>query len=236
MIVAATFALGGEFASWRRLRAFRRCENGHVPAYVTRIGSVRLRVVLTGVGQRAASAAVATVFEDRPDVCIASGLAGGLNEILRVADIIAAGRVRDPDGRRIDSDPRLLALAVRGGASAVDMYCSPVVVASAEQKRKMRMRVAADAVDMESAAILGEGDRRGIPCIAIRAISDPATADVPLDFNQTLTDRGRISAVRMIGALAKRPHAVAGLVRLGFDGRRAAAALAAFLDAYVEQL
>lgn len=202
--------------------------------YETRIGGVHLRVVLTGIGRRAASAAVATVFQDRPDVCIASGLAGGLNEALRVADIIAAASARDRDGRRIDGDPRLLALAVRRGATAVNMYSSPIVVVSAEQKR--RMSVVADAVDMESTAILGESHHLGIPCIAIRAISDPATVDVPLDLNQILTDEGRFSPVRIIAALARRPHAVPGLVRLGFDGRRAAAALAAFLDAYVEQL
>ncbi|HMF60213.1 MAG TPA: hypothetical protein VK595_07575 [Vicinamibacterales bacterium] len=234
MVVAATFALGGEFASWRRLRPFRRCADGSVPAFETRVGGVRLRVVLTGIGQRAATAAVATAFQDRPDLCIASGLAGGLNEALCVADIIAAGSVRDREGRKIDSDPRLLALAVRRGATAVDVYSSPIVVVSAEQKR--RMSVVADAVDMESMAILAESCRLGIPCVAIRAISDPATVDVPLDLNLALTDEGRFSPFRMIAALARRPHALPGLVRLGFDGRRAAAALAAFLDAYVEQL
>ena len=204
-----------------------------MPTFETRVGGVRLRVVLTGIGQGAATAAVGTVFQDRPDVCIASGLAGGLNDALRVADIIAAGTARDRDGRSIDSDPRLLALAVRRGATAVNICSSPIVVVSAEQKR--RMSVMADAVDMESTAILGESHRLGVPCIAIRAISDPATVDVPLDLNQTLTG-GRVSAFRLIAALARRPQAVPGLVRLGFDGRRAAAALAAFLDAYVEQL
>jgi adenosylhomocysteine nucleosidase len=234
VIVAATFALGGEFAAWRRLRPFRRCADGPLPAYETRVGRVTLRVVLTGIGQRAATAAVTTVFQDRPDVCIASGLAGGLNAALRVADIVAAVTVRDRDGRRIDGDPRLLALAVRRGAATVDMYTSPTVVVSAEQKR--RMSVVADAVDMESMAILGESSQLGIPCIAIRAISDPASVDVPLDLNQTLTDEGRFSPVRMIAALARRPQAVPGLVRLGLDGRRAAAALAAFLDGYVERV
>jgi adenosylhomocysteine nucleosidase len=205
-----------------------------MPSYETRVGDVRLRVVLTGIGHRAATAAVATTFQDRPDVCIASGLAGGLNETLRVADIVAADRVGDRDGRRIDGDPRLLALAVPCGATAVNIYSSPIVVVSAEQKR--RMSVIADAVDMESAAILGESYHLGVPCIAIRAISDPATVDMPLDLNQALTDEGRVSRVRMIAALASRPQAVRGLVRLGLEGRRAAAALAAFLDAYVEQL
>jgi adenosylhomocysteine nucleosidase len=234
VIVAASFALDGEFASWRRLRSFQRRADGPVPVYETRVGRVRLRVVLTGIGQRAAAAAAATVFQDRPDICIASGLAGGLNGALCVADIIAAASVRDRDGRRIDSDPRLLALAVGRGAATVDLYSSPIVLVSAAQKR--RMSAVGDAVDMESMAILGESSDLGIPCIAIRAISDPASVDVPLDLNRTVTDDGRFSPVRLIAALAARPQAVPGLVRLGLDGRRAAAALAGFLDGYVEQL
>src|SRR5262249_2986501 len=154
VVVAATFALGGEFASWRRRRPFQRSAHGPVPTYETHVNAIRLRVVLTGIGQRAATAAVATVFQDRPDVCIASGMAGGLSQTLRVGDIIAAATVRDPDGRTIDSDPRLLALAVRDGATVVNMHSSPIMVSTAEQKR--RLREVADAVDMESAAILGE--------------------------------------------------------------------------------
>jgi adenosylhomocysteine nucleosidase len=235
VVVAATFALDAEFASWRRHRPFRRCANRPVPIYETRIGDVRVRVVLTGIGQRAATAAAAMVFQDRPDVCIASGLAGGLSQALRAADVIAAGRVRAPGGRTIDGDPRLLALAVRCGAQTVStLYSSETIVVSAEQKR--RLSVVADAVDMESTTILGECHSRGVPGIAIRAISDPASADLPLDFNPALTNQGRLSIVRMMRALARHPQAVPGLVRLGLDGRRTVAALAAFLDAFVEQL
>lgn len=234
-MVVVTFALDAEFAPWRRLRRFRRFANRPVRSYETRIGGVRLRVVLTGIGRRAATAAEAMVFQDRPDVCIASGLAGAFSPTLRVADIIVAGRVGGPNGRTIESDPRLFALAVRCGARVVGtLYSSENIVVSVEQKR--RMSACADAVDMESATILGECCHRGVPGIAIRAISDPARVDLPLNFNRALTNEGRFSIVRMMGALARRPQAVPGLVRLGLDSRRAAAALATFLDAFVEQL
>src|ERR1700736_4768465 len=105
MLVAVTFAMHAEFASWRRLRSFRQCVNGRVPTYRTRVGDVRVRVVLTGVGQRAAIAAAEATFQDRPDVCIASGLAGGLHEGLQVAEIIASDSVRGDDGRSVESDP-----------------------------------------------------------------------------------------------------------------------------------
>jgi adenosylhomocysteine nucleosidase len=204
-----------------------------VPTYITQVGDVRVRVTLTGVGQRAATVAARTVFHDRPDVCIASGLAGGLNEELRVAGIVASGSVVDHCGRIVDIDPGLLSLALTGGARSVSLYSSPTIVASVGDKR--RLSDIADAVDMESAAVLGESSRLGIPCIAIRAISDPSTVDLPIDLNRTMTE-GRISPLRTLAALAKRPHAVRRLVRLGIDGHRAAVALVTFLDGYIEQL
>src|SRR5262249_39646325 len=152
------------------------------------------------------------------------GLAGGLHEALRVADIVASGSMRGHDGGSVAIDPRLLALAQSGGARAVPLYSSPAIVVSAGEKR--RMSGVADAVDMESAVILAESSRRGIPCIAIRAISDPSTVDLPFDLNRTLNERGHFSPVRTIAALVRRPHTVWRLVRVGLDGRRASMALA----------
>ena len=234
MVVAVTFALHAEFAPWRRLRSFRRCAGARVPTYAAHAGDLHVRVALTGVGPRAATAAAEAVLQDRPDVCIASGLAGGLHETLGVAEIVASGSVRGHGGPRVEIDPRLLGLAFGGGARAVSLYSSPWIVVSAGEKR--RLSGVADAVDMESAVILAESSRRGIPCIAIRAISDPSNADLPFDLNQALTERGSISLVRTIAALVRKPTAMWRLVRMGLDGRRASMALATFLENYVEQL
>jgi adenosylhomocysteine nucleosidase len=229
-----TFALHAEFGPWRRLRPFRRCADRRVPIYTAQAGDPQVRVVLTGVGLRAATAAAETVFQDRPDVCIASGLAGGLHGALRVAEVVASGSVRGHDGRSVDVDPGLLTLAVDGGARPVTLYSSPTIVATTGEKR--RLSGVADAVDMESAVILAESSRLGIPCIAIRAISDPSTVNLPFDFGKTLTERGSVSPVRTIAALVRRPDAVWRLLRVGLDGRRASMALAAFLDGYIERL
>ena len=235
MRVVITFALAEEFAAWRRRRPFRRSPNTPIRAYDARLDGVCVHVVLTGIGPRAAAAASAVVFRDRPDLCISSGLAGGLSGALRVADVVAPERVRGPDGCAIDADPSLLALAARCGAKAINtLHSSPMVIATSDEKR--RMSVVADAVDMESATILTESRKRGVPAIAIRAISDPADRDLPIDFNRVLTDDGRLSVIRVIGALARRPDAVPGLVRLGVGGRRAATALSLFLDTYLEHL
>jgi adenosylhomocysteine nucleosidase len=234
VLVVVTFALDSEFAPWRRLRRFRRGD-GPDPVYESRIGSVDLRVVLIGIGQHAAATAAAVVFRDQPDLCIASGLAGGLDETLRVADVVAPLRVRAPGGGSIDCDASVVARALRCGARRITaLYSAQAIVVTAAEKRRLSAR--ADAVDMESWAILSESRQRGIPGVAIRAISDPADVDLPLDLNRAVSPHGELNWGGVLAAMARRPTAVPGVVRLGVLGHRAATALSVFLDAYMERL
>jgi nucleoside phosphorylase len=234
VLIVTTFALDSEFAPWRRRRAFRR-SNGPLPVYESRLGRVRLRVVLTGIGHNAATAAAAVIFRDKPDLCIASGLAGGLSEALRVADIVVAPRVSGPDGASIVCDPSALELAVGCGARRIEaLYSAPAIVGTAAQKRQLCGM--ADAVDMESRTILGESLQRSVPGLALRAIGDTATVDLPLDLNRTISSRGHVNRGRLFAELVRCPKALPGLVRLGVLAYRAATALSVFLESYIVQV
>lgn len=234
MFIVTTFALDSEFAPWRKRRDFRR-NDGQVPSYESRSGRVRLRVVLTGIGHTAAAAAAAAVFRDKPDLCIASGLAGGLSDALRVADVIAPPRVSGPDGASILCDPSALELALGCGARRIEaLYSAPAIVVTAAQKRQLSG--IADAVDMESQTILGESRQRRVPALALRAISDTANVDLPLDLNRAVSSRGQVNRGRLFAELVRCPKALPGLVRLGVLGYRAATALSVFLDSYLAVL
>ena len=234
MLVVTTFALDSEFAPWRRRRAFRRSEGG-APIYEARIGSVRLRVVLTGIGQQAATAAAAAVFRDKPDLCIASGLAGGLCESLRVGDLVVPHRVSGPAGASIACDPSAHALALDCGGHPIDtLYSAPAIIVTAARKRELS--AIAEAVDMESRTILDESRHRDVPALAVRAISDIANVDLPFDLNEAVSPQGDIDRSRLVAALLRRPTAVPRLIRFGVLGHRAATALSAFLDAYVPRV
>lgn len=231
MLVVTTFALDSEFAPWRKRRLFRRSV-GPVPIYESRLGRVHLRVVLIGIGHDAATAAAPAVFRDKPDLCIASGLAGGLSETLHVADVVVPPRVSGPDGALIVCDPSALELALGCGARRIEaLYSAPAIVVTASEKRQLRG--IADAVDMESRTILGESQQRGVPGLALRAISDTANVDLPLDLNQAVSPRGHIDRGRLFAELVRCPKALPGLVRLGVVGYRAATALSVFLESYM---
>jgi adenosylhomocysteine nucleosidase len=108
------------------------------------------------------------------------------------------------------------------------------MVLSAEGKKRLgRM---AEAVEMESFAIATEAATRNIPTIAIRAISDDVDEDLPIDFGNVLDESGNVKATRMARALARAPHKLPGMVRLGKNSRASAVNLAEFLERYVSEL
>ena len=89
---------------------------------------------------------------------------------------------------------------------------------------------------MESFDILVEAKAWGARAVAIRAISDSVMDDLPLDFSKTLTKLGEVSVSRVVSAVARQPNRLPSLVRFGRQSRRAATALADFLDRYVNAL
>jgi adenosylhomocysteine nucleosidase len=236
MKVLVTFAVEQEFAPWRRLRAFRRVSRGSVPAFAAQVGTADVRVALTGIGHVTTERVLPTLFEDEPDFCISSGLAGALRPDLRSGEVLAAAAVRSQQaGRALEADARMLSLAVNLGARRIaTLLTAPRVVNTAGEKRGCSSM--GDAVEMESFRLLCAAAGRAIPAIAVRAVSDTADDDLPLDFNRVIDPRGRISYSRLMAEVLRRPQRLPALVRLGRSSQQAAARLTAFLDGYVAAL
>lgn len=236
MRILVTFALNAEFAPWRRLQHFRRLTLATPSLYEARIGEADVRVVLTGVGAAHARRAMQIALVERPDFCIASGLAGGLRLGQRSGEVLAARAVLAPSGAVfVKSDSRLFGAAIHCGAREVSTIRSvEMVVLSAAEKA--RLAVSADAVEMESFAVLSEAQNAGVPAVAIRVIGDTAEQNLPLDFNRILGREGRVSPSRLFAELARNPLRVPAVARLGRQSQRAATQLATFLDRYVGML
>jgi adenosylhomocysteine nucleosidase len=235
MKVLITFALANEFAPWRKLRRFKLVSTGKsAKTYVARAGLCDLRVVLTGAGRLATERALRTAFDSEADICIASGLSGSLKPSYVPGEVLAARTVADVNGTRVvPSDRELLARARESGATTVDTFLvSDQVISTAQQKHALA--ASGDAVDMESGYILAAAAKRGIRSIAIRAISDSADSDLPIDFNGIFDARGAVSVPKVIGRAVRTPGRLPGLIRLARESAGAASSLARFLDAYVQ--
>ena len=236
MKILVSFALENEFAPWRRLRSFTRVAELDFAAYDTKVEAADVRVVLTGVGPERAGSVMARALQWEPNVCISSGVAGSLRATYRVGEVFVAREVMELEsGRTIVTDRELVEAAERRGIRLAERLLSSAnMVATAEGKGRLgRM---AEAVEMESFVVLTEAAARKIPAVAIRAISDAADQDLPMDFSRVLDDQGKVQASKVARSLASAPHKLPALLRLGRNARLAATKLAEFLDGYIVDL
>ena len=235
MKILVTFAVDWEFKPWLRQRAFQR-ERRNECAFKAQIKGVDVRALLTGVGADNAVRSIATSLDEMPDLCITAGLAGGLNPQYRTGEVLVARAVCDATGGTLAySNERLFSSAVDCGAKPASRLISVSRIVRTVQE-KSRLSASADAVDMESFAIIKELSGLGVPCVAIRSVSDSSEMSVPYDFDRALDASGRIRLAHVLGQVVRDPRRVWPLVRLGVRSSRAAVSLARFLDAYVVSL
>ena len=191
MKVLLTFAVEPEFAPLRKLRQFEEFRIGDVSVYQARIGRATVDVVVTGMGpanaQRAAEAAMSVPHT----ICICSGFCGALKSEHHVGDILAARVVQQMGkNKTIQCSQGLVTNAWGDGAKHAQRFLSSEkIVATAEEKA--RLAPFADAVDMESFAILSVAHERKLSAVAIRVVSDRFDQDVPVDFSDDRRRKGK---------------------------------------------
>lgn len=237
MKILVTFALERELAPWAARHTFDAAGNDW-PRCAT-LDATPVCVALTGIGAQAAGTSLAALQAVQPkaDVVISCGFAGALRSDLRAGDVVAARRVRLPAASPFESDARassvrLLHLAESCGARVVPaMLTAPRVAVTQAEKRALA--AFADAVEMESHTVLRAAQDWGAEAVAVRAISDEAAADLPLDFNRVHDGQGGLSRGRLALEIAKSPLRIPGLLRLGRASRLAAENLAKFLDGFI---
>jgi adenosylhomocysteine nucleosidase len=231
--VLTTFALDLEFAPWRHVHAFVKVSRGEFAMYEGSFAQTEVRVALMGVGNAQAKKVMGLAIDWRPDICITAGLAGSLRGEHRVGHVLVARNIMELESARtIATDARLFDCAKSCGAVAIDrLLTSSEVISSAEGKK--RLGNIAAAVEMESFAVAAEAAAKHVPVIAIRAISDEADEDLPMDFGGVMNESGNVNAAKVVRALARAPHRLPALMRLGRNSKAASMKLAEFLERYV---
>ncbi len=145
---------------------------------------------------------------------VSVGFCGALDPSLEVGDIVVAGD-------EIRSSRRF----VRG-----EILSSDRVAVTAGEKRALRERTGAIAVEMESAAVAAKAREWGVPFRCIKVVSDSAREDMPLDFNQYRDAAGHFSRGRIALAAVGHPFTlIPALLRLNRNCRKAAEKLGEFL-------
>jgi adenosylhomocysteine nucleosidase len=184
-------------------RRFRFFENDDVVLVCGGIGADSAR--------RAAEAVIAIYA---PGVVYSVGFAGALDPGMRVGDILRPQSVVNAgDGSRIRLDSGKKGVLVSFGT-----------VANPGQKARLRESFAAQAVDMEAAAVALAAEARGVEFAALKVISDESDFSLPA-FERFVGSDGRFSEARFALYAAVRPWLWAKVARLARSSRRASRAL-----------
>jgi adenosylhomocysteine nucleosidase len=234
--IAVVFALDAEWAPWRSHHAFQSVVAGGLAVYEGSVGHSRARVALSGVGAPLISQLLETLGSPSVDALLAVGLAGSLRDPYLCGDVVVARRARlAASGSVIASDARLVEAASQCGAKVIEVVvCVDRTAAHVAEKR--RLAAWGEAVDMESFRILEEAQRRRIPSVAIRVIGDSADEALPLDFDQAVRADGTVNVINLISQAARAPGSWPAFFSFARRQRRAARALAGFLDRFIPTL
>lgn len=202
------------FAVSQEAKAFQRMVRGRSGVLVQ----------LTGMGARNAEQAIRAVLRTvQPIRVFTCGFAGALNPDLNIGDVVFTTRVPPSMAQRLQS----------AGARQAAFTGTELVVTTAVQKRALYEQADADVVEMESATIERVCRETGIECITVRAISDTAHEDLPLDFNKLMTTDQKLDPAKLALEILRRPQKIPALLRLGKNSSIAAEQIAKVLIAVI---
>lgn len=239
MRILVTFAIKAEFSQWSSRHPFvpYEFENWETrrkfDLFKANIGRDELTVLLTGMGGENASSAMQSIPLDVHDICISSGLAGSLDLALTPGDIVAA-RTAETLERNLSvaSDAALIDLALASGAKVVAAsLTSEKIIATADEKESLSRQ--GSIVEMETTHILSAATQKHVPCVAVRAISDAANEDLPVDFGRILDSHGHLKMGGLLKEVGLSPYRIPLLIQFGRQSRAAGKSLADFLDRHI---
>jgi nucleoside phosphorylase len=236
MRVLVTFAVDAEFAPWRKLRKLQTVNVSGFALFRAPIGRAQVDFVLTGMGFGNAFRTASAAMQEPYQFCITAGFAGSLKEAHSVGTILVAEGVQQlGKSKTLECGRRLVRAAQMDGANQVKLFLTADhVVRTAEEKAQLAPF--ADAVEMESFAILSAAACHKLSTVAIRVVSDSLRQDMPAIVETAVDEHGRIRIGNVVRHVARHPLQLPALIRLGRDSRTAAEALAHFLEAYIKRI
>ena len=245
-VILIFYAFAREVAAFkRRVEGRSAIEVDGLRGFRARLGATELAAVATGLGIRRASEAARLAIEAFPaaDLVIATGVAGALNGDLEVGDVVLADRlILDGNGPDAVSEslsilPADLARLKAALERARLKFTTGTVLTTTEilrdgaAKRVASARAGAIAVDMESAAVAAEANRRGLRFACIRAVLD--TVDETIVGAELAGPDGEVRALAAAGFMLRNPGAVLGLSRMMRMLGRAKGSIADALEAVI---
>lgn len=200
------------------------------PQGVTVRSSERAIAVFAGMGQERAEIAAQTALTFGPvHRLISAGWAGGIHPGMTIGAVRFASVVIDATtGERFATE--------QGDASEVGAESAVVVttdrVVSAADKRRLRIELPVDLVEMEASGVARVARANRVPLLAIKAVSDAYDFDLPA-MSEFVTAGGEFREGAFAAYVALRPALWNPVIRLARDSATATRNLCRELERYL---
>jgi len=208
-------------------------------AFVGEWQGVPIVLVRSGMGRDRARRTLVEVAEryDLKEI-ISIGYAGALDPSLEVGDLVVADKIIEMDSSRSDEDMKSYSLDkeifnTTGEIHRKILLTVDRVAATPQEKKKLREKYSAVAVDMETSALAEEAKARNLSFISVRAITDTADQEL-IDCSYLVEEDGEVSKLKAGWHVLTHPGDLKGMIELGQHAKIATANLTEFLRQYFE--
>jgi adenosylhomocysteine nucleosidase len=176
------------------------------------------RHVAVSGGRPEVAARLAREFaEAGAETLMSFGIAGGLSRKLRVGSVVVASEVVTDFG----TYPAVSTAAGPAKAHRGRIYGGNEIVATTEEKRRLRNQFDAIAVDNESGPVARVAYEAGIPFVAVRVISDAVGDHLPPAALLPLSPGGKPRLGAVLLSVLKNPFQIPGLIATAINTRAA---------------
>jgi adenosylhomocysteine nucleosidase len=177
-------------------------------------------LIYSGMGSENARKAAELLVSKGATQLMSWGCAAALNPDLKMGDLILADSLLNSDGLEMPVNATWHQHAKTVLGSEVAMHKGAVcasneIVSTAQAKQNLYAKTGAMALDMESSAIAQVAQHYALPFLAIRAIADPSTMDLPLAVSKALNENGEVQITKIIASLVFNPKEIPHLIQLG---------------------
>lgn len=230
----------------RRLEGRSAIRIGGLRGFRARLGATELAAIATGLGIRRAAEAARRAIEAFPaaDLVIATGVAGALSETLECADLVLADSLISESEAPVSAAENFVIPAAdlarfkdalqrtRRKFTVGPILTTARILHDGAAKRAASARTGAIAVDMESAAVAAEANRRGVRFACVRAVLD--TIDETVVGAELAGPDGAVRPLAAANFILRNPSAVSDLVRMMRLLGRATGSIADAVEALIQ--
>ena len=228
------------------LKRVGRVERGRAERfreYRFTIRNIEVRLVESGMGMERATAAAEVLSAVSPAAVISFGFGGAVLPGLAVGDlVVGSGSLLYDGGKFRQCEGINLALAddllhrLTGGpfqAAAGTIITSRHILNKGALAPALPPALERPVLDMETAAIASVMSSRGIPLVALRAVSDDAAEELAFSLDEFADHNLTIRPAKVLFTILRKPWIVPQLVRLARNSRLAGETLASAVTAAV---